>query len=250
MTPRPIHPPLRRAARFAVAAGLCAAAGLGLDSARAARIVCEEPVFDFGERAETETVTHVFTIRNAGRRVLTLYGFRESCGCAVSILSERRLPPGAESRVRVSLSLKGLRGRQRHTILIESSDRRTPRLVLALTGLVRTDVAMRPAQVFFGRLPPDGEASRDVAVEVEPGRRPVRVLRVEPDVEWIRADFESDGTEAGGGRIQIRILPPLPEGVIHATVRVETDHPDFPQLNLPVGAYVPAATAGPPPGPP
>ncbi|MDZ4198299.1 MAG: DUF1573 domain-containing protein, partial [Kiritimatiellia bacterium] len=141
----------------------------------AAGLVCDEPTYDFGDKTENDPVEHEFVIRNEGSRAVEIHAVRPSCGCTVANLSERMIPPGGEAKIRVALSLKGRRGRQRHAVAVESSDRQTPVLNLIMAGRVRADVSLVPSQIFLGRVKSNFEESRSVALRME-GETPVRIL--------------------------------------------------------------------------
>jgi len=227
----------RPANRFGIA-GLTLAL-MGAFSSFASQIECPEPIYDFGEKPETEIVTHVFTIRNTGRTPLLINDIRETCGCTVTRAADSRIPPGGVSSVETKLSLRGRRGPQRHQVIVLSSDPDKPKLALVMTGRVFADVSLKPPQVFLGRVGPDSNEPRILDLTVE-GDRPVQVLRVTSDADWVEGSFLPGESANGSGRVQLQFRSPLPEGLIHATIRVETDHPKVPVLTLPVGAYVKA----------
>ncbi|MGD9611900.1 MAG: DUF1573 domain-containing protein, partial [Kiritimatiellia bacterium] len=82
------------------------------DAALKPRIVCDEPVFDFGERNNTEFVEHDFPIRNAGTLSLEIRNVHASCGCTAVKPSQDEIPPGGEASIRARLDLRGRNGYQ------------------------------------------------------------------------------------------------------------------------------------------
>ena len=50
----------------------------------APKIVCDEPVYDFGEIANHNVVEHEYVIRNAGTLSLEIRSVRASCGCTAA----------------------------------------------------------------------------------------------------------------------------------------------------------------------
>jgi hypothetical protein len=210
------------------------------------RIACAESVFDFGERPETDTVEHVFTLRSEGDRPLEILEVRVTCGCTTGRVSERILNPGGEAQVQATFKLKGRSGPQRQRLHVRSNDPEHREMILTLIGRVQSDLSFKPPMVFFGQLVPESRQSRfaDLAVQ---SNRSVRVLQVSCPAPWVEATRED--APGGAERIRLRTRPPLPLGLLHTTVEIRTDAPDFPVLRLPVGAYVrfsPKEGEGPP----
>jgi hypothetical protein len=69
-------------------------ANLPTDTNQLARIVFEEPEFDFGTVKEGTIVDHVFKFTNTGKVPLTILDARSTCGCTVPNWSEEPIPPG------------------------------------------------------------------------------------------------------------------------------------------------------------
>jgi len=95
-------------ARVLLAAALLPLMGL------AAPLVCDQPSFPFGTvAAATGTVTHVFTLRNAGRQPLVLDDVSSPCGCATLRLQTNLLLTGESTRLPMTLDLRRRNGAQR-----------------------------------------------------------------------------------------------------------------------------------------
>lgn len=199
------------------------------------KAVCSGSVYDFGEKSDTETIEHVFTLRNAGDQPLEIQDLRVSCGCTIGLISEKMILPGGESKVHASFRLKGRRGPQRQSLHVRTSDPVQSEILLTLIGRVRADVALIPPMIFFGRLNSRSEITQFADLEIYSNQL-IRVLNVSCPAEWVEASFDSDFGRAG--RIRIRTRPPLPEGLVHTVVDIQTDSETLPLLRLPVGAYV------------
>lgn len=222
----------RRAARLGLSLAVWALAGI---ASGGPVLVCDEILFDFGEKNEAETVEHVFRIRNEGDQPLELLEARVSCGCMTSRLSQQSLAPGGEGEVRVTFRLKGRSGPQHQRLHLRTTDPKRREIRLSLVGRVRTDLSLRPPMVFFGNLSSASERTVEADLVVH-SNRTVRVLGVSCPAVWI--EVVHTPRDDGRDQVRVRTRPPLPLGLLHTTIEVRTDAPDFPVLKLPVGAYV------------
>ncbi|HIE11306.1 MAG TPA: DUF1573 domain-containing protein, partial [Kiritimatiellae bacterium] len=136
----------------------------GAEPQRAARIVCDEPVYDFGERDNREVVEHTFTIRNEGEATLEIRRVRSSCGCTVVQSSSQSIPPGGSAQITARFNLRGRRGPQHKTITVESNDPRQPRLLLHLQGTALQEMNVSPDRFFFGRTSGSRPVPRTVTI--------------------------------------------------------------------------------------
>ena len=100
---------------FALAA-LSVSAQETSEAALKPRIVCDAPIFDFGERNNSEFVEHDFPIRNAGTLSLEIRNVHASCGCTAVKPSQNVIPPGGEASIGARLDLRGRNGYQQKTI--------------------------------------------------------------------------------------------------------------------------------------
>jgi len=73
--------------------------GLGAGAAPQPRLVCDQPVFDFGERESSGELEHEFVIRNAGDIALQINNLRPTCGCLVPKFTDRIIAPGRTASI-------------------------------------------------------------------------------------------------------------------------------------------------------
>ncbi len=209
-------------------------------------IVCAEPVFDFGEKNNTEFVEHDYPIRNSGTLSLEIRNVRASCGCTAVKPSQDVVPPGGEASIRARLDLRGRNGFQQKTITVESNDPDTPNLMLQLKGTAVQALRAEPSSLFFGRVDAGGVRSRTFAIIS--GRGPIQIAGSRTDnpglvLTPVAAEPGADGTRH---QFELALDPALPEGNVSGTVFVKTDMADQPEIAIPVAAYV-AATPVPAP---
>lgn len=202
----------------------------------APKIVCDEPVFDFGTVDPSEAVEHTFLIRNEGTLTLELTRVHPSCGCTVANVSQNSIPPGGESRITSRLSLQGRSGPQQKSIVIDSNDPNQPQLILMLRGIAGSALNVMPTQLAMPKIAPGSTPSGNVIISAADGVE-FRVTAVETTSDLLEAKV--DPIEANRSyRITIGAKQPLSSGAISASVVVSTDHPKRARIDIPVSFVV------------
>jgi hypothetical protein len=102
------------------------------------RLVCDEPVYDFGRVDQTAVITNVFTIRNEGVMTFPLKYIHASCGCTRGRMSTRMLEPGKTAEVTAIYKAARRSGPQKKALRLISTTSEYPALTLYLTGFVET----------------------------------------------------------------------------------------------------------------
>ncbi|HBA85438.1 MAG TPA: hypothetical protein DCZ95_15230 [Verrucomicrobia bacterium] len=202
----------------------------------APKIVCEEPTFQFGSQDSSSDVEHTFVIRNDGDITLEIKQVRPSCGCTVANISEKMIAPGATANISTKLSLRGRQGPQHKTITVESNDPNQPQLMLKLEGEATTEVQVNPLQLFYGRLTPDATVTGSVEVVVA-GTNVMQITQISVDSPFLTASIETNSL-GKSFRIVVVSRPPLPEGQARGIVTLNTDHPRYSAITIPVTAFV------------
>lgn len=205
--------------------------------APAPKIVCDTPVYQFGEMDNTRDVEHVFILRNTGELSLEITAVRATCGCTATEMSTKIIPPGGQAELKAKLTLRGRQGRQRKAIMIHSNDPETPMLSLYFDGTAVTGMDVRPRQVFFGRVTSDAVATGIVEVVMSRSEKPTRVTKVSAGSPLLAAEH-TPASEGAPDRIVITTVPPLPKGTFRGSVRVESDHPQYPSVDVVVSGFV------------
>jgi len=163
-------------------------------------------------------VTHRFGIKNTGDTDLAITRVKASCGCTAVKSSKNSIPPGEEAYVEARFTLRGRRGKQNKSILVESNDPATPRMRLYLKGEIVTEVAMEPRYLNFSQVHKDIGATQSVdLVSLRPA---IRITQIKSDSKAFEATIDPDGRG-----LTIRAVPPLREGFARARMVVHTDHP-------------------------
>ncbi len=198
----------------------------------APKLVCEEPVYDFGTVESSVVVEHEFIVRNDGDLTLEIKNVRPSCGCTVANISERNVPPGGTTRIGSRLSLSGRSGGQHKVMTVESNDPQQPNYVLTLKGTVGELIDVQPPRVTQVGLQAGAQPTNVIRITSQPGQ-PFQITSVESSANWLQASVE---TIDPNQRYQLVVAPttPLMPGQHNATLAVNTDHPKKPKLDIPV----------------
>ena len=98
-----------------------ATANLPTDTNQLARIVYEQPEFEFGTVDEGQIVEHVFKFTNAGKVPLTILKCRSSCGCTIPEWPEEPIPPGGTGEIKAKFNTEGKSQQQKKTITVTAN---------------------------------------------------------------------------------------------------------------------------------
>jgi hypothetical protein len=207
----------------------------------APRIVCDEPVYDFGERENTEVVEHHYLVRNEGDLSLEIRGVRASCGCTAVKPEDSVVPPGGQTKIQARFDLRGRRGTQIKTITVQSNDPNTPNLNLQIRGNAAPGLHVQPSTLFFGRVGPDGARVR--TFEIVDGRRPFSVVEMRaenPGLIVKRLEPEAD-VAAASHRYELTLDPSLPGGTLNSRLVATlayAESEETRELAVPVAAFI------------
>lgn len=225
---------------LAVAAVLLAGPSARALPAPAPKLVCEEPVFDFGAVSDAAPVEHDYVIRNDGDLSLEILSVRASCGCTAVNASQNVVRPGDTATIHATFTTANRSGAQIKTITVTSNDPETPTTLLTLRGTIVKPLSANPSALYFGRLSDPASAAREVTLT---GSEPFRVLSATTASPHLSATPDSDAP-ATVHRLSVDILPSMPVGPFGDTITVVTDLPVQPKILVPLtGFWNPAPAA-------
>lgn len=209
-----------------------------IEVAWSAGLLCEKPVFEFGEAVSGETLIHSFEIRNTGFRTLRITGVRADCGCILANTPKQPLSQGESATITATVSLKNLRGSLRRQILVESDDPNKTHLQLIIQGMVTSNLRIGPSLVNFGKISPESSATEIVEITMLKSQQPLRITKAvssNSDRLLVRSEqLETDKTY----RLHVTLKGPFALGRINESIRVYTDNPTESQATIPVTAMV------------
>lgn len=194
-------------------------------------IVCDEPVFDFGEVDSSSSVTHTFVLRNDGNALLTIGKIKPACGCTVANITSKNLAPGETAEISTKLSLKNKVGAQRKTIAVDSNDPETPKLTLSMVGVSKTEVEMTPRRIYVPNAI-QGEANEETITVTSNADSPLTIQNVSTENPSVTAELTSEAT-GKTFTILVQTTEALPKGQTHGRIRIETNSEKNPLLNVP-----------------
>ena len=185
-------------------------------------IACRTPVYNFSESDDSQSVTNTFALWNDGNAPLEIGKIRGCCG-ATTELAGKTVPPGTNTTLKVTLSLKGRQGEQQKSFYVGSNDPRQPYCQLRFVGKVSARVSIEPPAVDFGRVRRDAETQSEVTVTAMTncGFRVTNVLMSAGSFSATNQETTSDGRSH---RVTIKTVPPLPPGVTQGQVTLLTDN--------------------------
>ena len=200
------------------------------------KLVCDDPAFDFGAVSNDQSVPHTFVLRNEGTAHVVIANVRTTCGCTTATLATNTLAPGQRCDLVATFVLRGRKGPQRKALYVESNDPHKPRLRLELSGTAVQAIDVEPEGVHFGAVDKDGVLEREVTLTAA-SNVVFHVTGIENRSPVFTAHLVTN--ELGRVyRLVIRAEAPRPAGSCIATIRVATDCPQVPQIDIPVAALV------------
>lgn len=116
------QPPARRGPVFLPAALLLVLASALPAAAKDARAKFRETAWDFGKVQQGEVVAHEFIFKNIGDAALLIDGVETSCGCTAVLLSDKRVEPGKEGKIKASFDTRGYSGKIVKYVFVDSND--------------------------------------------------------------------------------------------------------------------------------
>ncbi len=193
-----------------------------------------EPIFDFGSRDTTESVQHVFIVKNATNSPVPISDVKTSCGCTATKVSQKIVPPGGTSEITMTLDLWGMRGYIKKPIVIISEGK--PVLTLAMQGSVTRALEVLPQQLNLGEIQQEGSETRTIVI-VTTTEKSIRVTNVTATTPMLECKIEE---LSAGNAYAIRVTPRPERGVfeIQGQIRILLDYPANPVIDVPVTAKV------------
>jgi hypothetical protein len=151
---------MNRTLFFFLLATLWVSAGLQA----APKLVCAQPVHEFGNVEGSAPVIHTFSVRNEGDSDLVIKKIHAPCGCTTFRLENKTLAPGATLEIPVTLSLAGRKGPQQKSLYLETNDPALPTLQLTMRGNVGSGLEINPPMLVLRQNPKTGEVAGEVRV--------------------------------------------------------------------------------------
>ena len=241
---------VRAIRRSAAVLALAAAAVLALSPAAPAQAKKAKAAFkavshDFGKVKQGDVVSHEFVFTNEGDAPLVVERVETTCGCTAALISEKKIAPGRDGRIKTTFDTRGYAGRLAKYIYLVSNDAENGRRELSLVA----DIEVPPsARIDVDRYNVDmglcleGETPASKIVVRSTGERELKV-----ELEHENVKFFSGGKPlpspfylpAGEAReVEMRFPPQARTGVQRDYVLVKSNDPVRSTLSVYVSRYV------------
>ena len=187
------------------------------------KLVVPEPIYDFGTRRDSETVSHDFVLRNEGTGILNIENVRAACGCTASEVEKDTLAPGEEVKISASTNLRGRQGQRSFVVRVTTNDPDEQMTVLRMTGHVEASVMVEPDRVDFGEVYDDNPREETVNIRSTLDDLTFEVSSAElSDMDFITHEIEE--VEPGKSyNINIRTKGNVPVGHHSNRMIIRTD---------------------------
>ena len=110
-------------------------------SVEGVRLVCDEPVYNFGRVTQSAVITNVFTVRNEGDLSFVLKYVHTSCGCTRGRMDKRIISPGETAKLTAVYKAIRRKGTQKKSLKLIAVNSAVPTLTLYMEGFVETPLS-------------------------------------------------------------------------------------------------------------
>jgi len=107
------------------------------------RLVCDEPVYNFGHVGRSAVITNVFTVRNEGDLSFMLKYVQTGCSCTKGRMNKRVIGPGETAELTAVYTAARRKGEQRKSLKLIPVDSDEPALVFYMEGFVEPSAESR-----------------------------------------------------------------------------------------------------------
>jgi len=125
-------------------------------------------------------------------------------------------------------------------VVIHTNHARQKVVPIPVSGFVRPPVAVTPPVIDFGDIQITGPVRASVHVQGFLEGKQFVLTKVEEDLAGMEANFEPAGEKADGQEFNVRLLlsPEMPKGIFTGTLKLYTNHPRKPVVEVPVKGRV------------
>jgi hypothetical protein len=105
-----------------------------VERSKSARLEFETKLHEFGDIKQGEIRKTNFKFSNRGKKDLTLYKVKSTCGCTVTDPKKMELKPGESSEIEVTFYSAGKHGKESKDITVYSNDPMNPEMQIRITA--------------------------------------------------------------------------------------------------------------------
>jgi hypothetical protein len=209
------------------------------------KAVVPQPIHDGGTVPTGQKLVHDFVVQNEGGAVLEITEVRPACGCTVAQF-DRTIAPGASGKVHAVLDTSTFAGAISKGITVLTNDPVNPRIELTVKATVQPHLIAEPGFARFiqpQRSDPGTVSQRiwtssfddlEIAAVVSP--YPFLTVRHRPITE--AEDRHEDGVGPQHHLDVVVDYSAAPVGTLADYVIVKTNHPQQPELKIPISGFI------------
>jgi len=197
----------------------------------APKLVCDEPVYEFGEVDNTKKVEHDFIIRNEGNTTLNISNVKAACGCTVANVSTKLVPPGESSTISAVLNLSGKDGVMNKRITVHSNDPNSKQTILSLKGKATSLVSYTPRSMMTPSLV-HGELATNIITVTSLEDSPLEVSIENIGSKHLEAELLEKENDKEV-KVRVTTKPSLPKGATTGRLVLKTSTSARPLINVP-----------------
>jgi hypothetical protein len=220
---------------------IASAVALTAGAAAAQPVVHVEPeVLDFGRMKQQESRTGEVTISNRGDAPLEIRDVKTTCGCTAAVPDVSVLQPGESTALRIDFNSKRFQGDQQKAVRIMTNDPQRPEARAYVAAYVHVPLITNPdkPRIFFSQVR-QGTSATEVFefTAADEEVLEVELARHDPDLFELSVvnRYEDDPKRSA---LMITVPENMPAGDHRDIVRVATNVPDAPTMDIDVRARV------------
>jgi len=107
------------------------------------KLVCDQPVYDFGQTNQSAVITHIFKVRNDGDLTFVLKYIHPGCSCTKAKVDKRMIGPRESANVVAVFTAERRSGKQHKSLRLIPIHSDKPALTLYLNGFIETPARSR-----------------------------------------------------------------------------------------------------------
>ncbi len=229
---------LRRSAHPALMAMLL----LALTAGAAPRIQLDPPVLELGRMAQNEVTEWDVLVRNLGDETLEIFELSTSCPCTFPEIMDERIESGETGRIHVTFQSKTYQGDVRKVIEVYSNDPDKSYLEIGINVFVEAPVFVEPddRKLDFGEV--SNGSTPTLHADFRAGENETLEISILNHDETL---FEcevlpGDDGKASTRRLSVSLKTDAPAGPVREIIRVGTNAPGAPEIDLEIFGRVEA----------
>lgn len=205
--------------------------------------------YNFGTLPLEGSGSHIWQFKNVGLGELEVWLEESTCSCTVARLKgdgegpkkKVRVAPGESTPIEVSWVAHRW-GRFGHTATMGTNDPERPAVMLTVYGLILAPVEVQPSESISFPDISNEEPQRVVLSVMSPDRAGLRLTQLLTSrPELIKAESRAMAPDElakrkvkSGYQVTVTIQPGLPLGRFSESLKIGTDHPERPAVQIPI----------------